>query len=165
MKKSSLVLSCFLLLAGCGSGRLTVMDPLDAGDFVSGVRVQQAKGTVPAEPEMTQEFETLLKEKLEEKGIKEGKSLTLSYRFIQINEGSRAARWFFGGIGNAGEGTLTVEVTYLNQNGKAIAKITSEGKISSGFGGGSFSNALEHAANEIAAYTAKALNIKKPEDA
>ncbi len=50
------------------------------------------------------------------------------------------------GIGNAGEGSLTIEVTYADQSGKQLGKIMSEGKIGSGFFGGSSDDAIEKAA-------------------
>jgi len=60
--------------------------------------------------EITDKFETHLREKLNEASFKDNKYLTLHYRFIQLNEGNQFARWFLGGIGNVGEGTLTTEI-------------------------------------------------------
>lgn len=59
-----------------------------------------------------------------------------------------------GGLGNCGEGTLIVEASFVDASGKEVGKVKSEGRIGAGFFGGSFSNALERAAEEIAKYTA-----------
>lgn len=57
------------------------------------------------------------------------------------------------GLGNAGEGSLTIEATYVDAEGTELATIHAEGKISSGFFGGDFTLAIEKAAKEIADYT------------
>lgn len=79
--------------------------------------------------------------------------MTIRYRFVQYNAGNQFTRWFWGGIGNAGEGTLTVEAKYFDSQGKEICVIQSEGKIGSGFFGGSFDYAMDKAAKEIVEYT------------
>lgn len=83
----------------------------------------------------------------------QGSELIITYRFVQYDPGNQFTRWFWGGIGNAGEGTITLEATYVDSFGKLLAKIQSEGKIGSGFFGRYFSLALEKAAEEIAEYT------------
>ena len=56
----------------------------------------------------------------------------------------------FGGVGNAGEGSLTIEAIFISTEGEELAKIHSEGRIGSGFFGGEFSSAIDKAAMEIA---------------
>ncbi len=82
-----------------------------------------------------------------------GKELTLKYRFIQFQEGSQFERWFWGGIGNAGEGSITCEVLFLDPAGAEVAKIQSEGRIGSGFFGGSIHDALGKMGEEVGKYT------------
>jgi hypothetical protein len=74
------------------------------------------------------------------------------YRFVQFNPGSQFSRWFWGGIGSAGKGTMTVEAKFLDSNDKELVKIQSEGEIASGFLGGGFNLAIQKAAKEIAEY-------------
>jgi hypothetical protein len=78
--------------------------------------------------------------------------LKIHYRFIQFNPGSQFSRWFWGGIGSAGKGSLTVEVRFLDGSGRELAKIQSEGEITSGAFGGSFDFAVQKAATEVAEY-------------
>ncbi|MBN1958526.1 MAG: hypothetical protein JXQ81_06530 [Desulfuromonadales bacterium] len=49
----------------------------------------------------------------EEGAFERGPELKITYRFIQYNPGNQFTRWFWGCIGNAGEGTMTVEAKYL----------------------------------------------------
>ncbi|HSK29843.1 MAG TPA: hypothetical protein VLA17_07755, partial [Candidatus Limnocylindria bacterium] len=57
------------------------------------------------------------------------------------------------GIGNTGEGSLTVEAKFFDNADKELATIQAEGRIGSGFFGGDFSFALDKAAEKIAEYT------------
>ena len=150
-----------LILQACGSGRTLVLDPVKNPHQSGGIRIcsTQSSTEVPEEIKIT--FDTLLREKLyKEEGVKEGSETTLNYRFVQMNEGSRFKRWFLGGSGHSGEGTLTTEVTYLDKNNTVIGKIHTEGKIGSGMFGGGFSNAIETAVDQIVQYT---LSTFKPE--
>lgn len=70
--------------------------------------------------------------------------LTISYRFIQFDQGNKFSRWLLGGLGNAGEGSVTIESKFFNREGKEIGKIQTEGKIGSGFLGGSFETSIDH---------------------
>jgi uncharacterized protein DUF4410 len=142
-----------LVLAGCGTGKTMVMEPGESRK-ASSIAVVEGQSTVTVPAEATAMFKNKLDEMLFEKGgIKKGQDVTLTYRFVQFNEGSRFKRWLTGGIGNAGEGNLTIEVTYSDGSGKQLGKIVSEGKIGSGFFGGSSDNAIEKAAEEVASYT------------
>jgi hypothetical protein len=106
--------------------------------------------------EVMKTWETKLDEFLyKEGGYKKGPGLTITYRFLQYNPGDQFSRWFWGGIGNAGQGSLTVDAMYTDSSGQQLGKIQCEGVISSGFFGGDFSFAVEKAANEIAEYTKK----------
>jgi len=88
-----------------------------------------------------------------EGGFQRGKELKISYRFIQYDPGSQFTRWFWGGIGNAGEGSLTIETKYYDPNDKELATINVEGRIGSGFFGGALAEAIDRAAEKVAEYT------------
>jgi len=88
-----------------------------------------------------------------EGAFQKGSELTIRYRFVQFDAGSQFTRWFLGGIGNSGEGSLTIEAKYFDMAGKELSVIQTEGRIGSGFFGGDFSFALQKAAEEIADYT------------
>jgi hypothetical protein len=145
---------CFLI--GCGAGKTLVMEPPTSKKSVRSVEIVQGKCTVEVPEEVVKTLETKLSELLyKEGGYTNGPELTITYRFLQCNPGSQLSRWFWGGIGNAGQGSLTVEATYTDPSNKQLCKIQCEGVISSGAFGGDFSFAVEKAANEIAEYTKK----------
>jgi hypothetical protein len=142
------------VLSSCGTGRVIVLQSVHNVPSNPGIRIQAAKDTVKTSQEISNKFSKYLSEALyTEEKICWGDDILLKYRFLQINEGNRLARWFTAGIGNAGEGSLTIEATYYDKSDKLLGKIHTEGKIGSGFFGGSIDSALEKAASEIAAYT------------
>ncbi len=149
----SSLLAPILLLAGCGVGKTMVLKRPPTDTKVSSVEVAEDAATVKVPQEVSATFASNLKRLLcAEKAVKAA-DLKLTYRIIQFDPGNQAARWFWGGIGNAGEGSMTVEAKYLDNVGREIASIQTEGKIGSGFFGGSFESAIARAAEKIAEYT------------
>jgi len=57
-----------------------------------------------------------------------------------------------GGLGNMGEGSLTIETKFYDSADKELATIQTEGRIGSGFFGGSYGEALDKAAEKIAEF-------------
>ena len=143
------------LLGGCGSGRTLVADtPRQQAKTVSHVVIERVANTVQVPDEAEQDFEKNLRTRLYEKaGFKEGNELRIRYRFVQFDPGNQFSRWFWGGLGNTGEGSLTIEATFLDESGSQLSTIQAQGSINSGFFGGSFSLAIDKAAQEIAEYT------------
>lgn len=130
---------------------------------VNQVQVVRNENAVSVPEEIQRYFEKHLHKKLYADGLVRNGSqgITLNYRFVQYTEGSRLARYMLGGIGNIGESSLTIEVTFFDNQGNFIGKIISEGKISSGVFGGSSNNAIEKAAEEIASYTRDCINASR----
>jgi hypothetical protein len=148
MKKylSLLTFSFAFLLQGCGAGKLTVLDPINDSEKAQSLRIKEGKHTLAVPKESIETFEKKFKEKLyKDTSLTEGDDIQIVYRFIQYNEGSRFARYFLGGIGNAGEGSLTIELVFIKRDGTQIGKIQTEGKIGSGFAGGSMDSAVDSA--------------------
>ncbi len=151
--KAFSLLSVFLI-TGCGVGRAMIVKPPEAKLRVNSVEFTEGISpvAVPADVKAT------LTEKLNqylygEGGFQRGKELKISYRFIQYDPGSQFTRWFWGGIGNAGEGSLTIETKYYDPNDKELATINVEGRIGSGFFGGALAEAIDRAAEKVAEYT------------
>jgi Domain of unknown function (DUF4410) len=155
------LLTALVICTACGAGKTLVMKPLDTQAQISSIDVVEEKATVTVPDDVRQTLSAKLSQALYEEGtFAKGPEMTIRYRFIQYNPGSQFTRWFWGGIGNAGEGSLTVEATYVDASGNELATIQSEGKIGSGFFGGEFTLAVEKAANEIAEYTKQ--HFKRP---
>ncbi len=148
MKKyfSLLTIGLAFLVQGCGAGKLTVLDPINNSEKTQTVRIKEGKHTLTVPKESIETFEKKFKERLySNTSLTEGDDIQIVYRFIQYNEGNRFARYFLGGIGNTGEGSLTVELVFIKHDGTQIGKIQAEGKIGSGFAGGSMDSAVESA--------------------
>jgi len=76
------------------------------------------------------------------------------------NPGDRLSRWFWGGIGNAGEGMVVVQVRYIDVVGKELARTQVEGRIGSGFFGGSLDDAITKAGEDIVGFTVANFAVK-----
>ena len=141
-----------LTIAACGAGKTMVMEPGAEMIKVASVELHEGKSMVNCPPAVVAQFRSKLEAQLcKPGGFVQGDDLNPTYQFIQYNPGDQFTRWFFGGIGNAGESSITVQALYTDQGGRQVGKIMSEGKIGSGAFGGSMD--LERAADEVAQYT------------
>jgi len=144
-----------VLVAACGTGRTLVMESPQRRAF-SAVTVMRADDTVPVPEVYRAQFSNKIRELLygtkEKPGpFAEGNGLTIRIRVVQFTEGSQFQRWFWGGIGNAGEGSMHIVSDFLDGSTK-LAQTQMEGRISSGFFGGSMKEAVDKAAEETARY-------------
>lgn len=154
MKKSILVLPLLALLSGCaGSGTTMVLDAPTQTHMAKTYCLVEGKSTVGCDGAIKRQFEDEIKERFAESGMVPGSDLIIEYRFIQFDEGSRFVRYFAGGLGNAGEGAMTIEIVFKNKNNEVLNKIQVGGRITAGVFGGSFDNAVEQAANQVVKYT------------
>lgn len=154
------VLATFLI--GCGTGRTMVLNsPSSSSEIYSStISLLNIESSVDIPDIAIVEFEEKLNKYLyKSEGFNRGNELQLKCRFIQFDKGDQFTRWFWGGLGNAGEGSLTIEAIFLSTEGEELAKIHSEGRIGSGFFGGEFSNAIDKAAKEIAEYAVSKYKI------
>jgi hypothetical protein len=154
LRYGALLLFAGFILAGCGVGRAMVVKPPEAKLRVNSIQVMEGNSPVPVPADVKMTFTDKLNQYLYgEGGFQRGAELKISYRFIQYDPGSQFSRWFLGGIGNTGEGSLTVEAKYLDPSDKEVATINVEGRIGSGFFGGALSEAIDKAAEKVAEYT------------
>ena len=156
LRSGAFVLIAGLMLAGCGVGRAMVIKPPDAKVVVRSVQATEGSSPVAVPPDVKTDFANKLNQYLydqEEGGFQKGPELTISYRFIQYDPGNQFTRWFWGGIGNAGEGSLTIEAKYFDSTNKELATVNVEGRIGSGVFGGALSDAVNKAAEKVAEYT------------
>lgn len=144
---------CILILQGCGSSRVVVLEPVKPVKNVVGIHLDAGSHTTKVDREYVDVFESVIREKLyKEYAFKDGRDLTIRYRFIQFDPGSRFTRYMLGGLGNAGEGSMTVEFIFFDEQNQEVGKIHTEGKIGSGFFGGSTDSAVESAAEALLRY-------------
>jgi hypothetical protein len=149
-------LAC-LLLAACGTGRTMVMEPVAEKVAFDAVKLERATDSVAVPDELRAMFVDKLRLDLygtaEKAGpFKEGEGLTVRVKVVQFEAGSQFQRWFWGGIGNQGEASMQL-LTEFFQGDRKLAHIQTEGRIGSGFFGGSVQSAVEKAASEVSTYT------------
>lgn len=153
------LLTVLALASGCGASRTMVLDLPEEKVVADSIEIVRGESTVQVPEEVVTRFEEELRKNLyegkegEEAPFAEGSGLKLEYCFIQYDKGNQFARYMWGGIGNAGEGTMTVLVRYLDSGDQEVARIQSEGKIGSGFFGGSMKSAINRCAEEVSNYT------------
>lgn len=146
-----LAAATFAAIAGCATATTTVLEPTTSAVKASTINITRGDDTVPVEEEYGAYFRTKLGEELYTAGaFSQGDALALQYRFIQLDQGSRAERYLLGPI--AGKGSMTIEIVFLDAEGNELSKIHTGGEVSGGFFGGSFKSALDKAAKEAAEY-------------
>lgn len=160
--EKGIALSAILVLVlanlGCTSGRTMVMAPPSERLKADSANVVMDTPTVSVPPGVVLAFAAGLDNALfvGEQGktapFTKGPKLTLNCRIIQFASGSQFKRWLAGGIGGYGEGSMTVEVRFMNSDGKEISKIQSDCKIGAGVFGGSIEEALGKCVEEISTY-------------
>jgi hypothetical protein len=89
----------------------------------------------------------------------EGDALTIRVKVVQFEAGSQFQRWFWGGIGNQGEASMQL-LTEFFEGDQKLAHIQTEGRIGSGFFGGSVKSAVDKAVSEISTYAVQ--NFAQP---
>ena len=157
----------YLLLSACGTGRTMVMEPPAERKSYASAMLERAADSVTVPEELRVMFRDQLRKKLygtaEQPGpFTEGAGLTIRVKIVQFEAGNQFERWFWGGIGNQGEASMQLLTEFLDGDRK-LAHIQTEGRIGSGFLGGSVKSAIEKATSEISAYAVE--NFAVPEQA
>jgi hypothetical protein len=156
LRRAAMGLLLGLAMTGCGAGRTMVMEPPTERRSFEFATVENSTDTIA----MPDEYRTRLTQKVQEGlygtaekpgSFKNAAGLKVTLRVVQFEPGSQFQRWFWGGLGNQGEGSLHVLAEFYDGD-KKLAYIQTEGRIGSGAFGGSLNSAVDKAANEIAEY-------------
>jgi hypothetical protein len=155
---SAVALVC-LFLTACGTGRTMVMEPVAERKAFTAAKLERASDSVEVPEELRSMFLDKLRADLYGTADKagpfsEGDGLTIRVKVVQFEAGSQFQRWFFGGIGNQGEASMQLLTEFFDGERK-LANIHTEGRIGSGFFGGSVESAIGKAVGEISTYAVK----------
>ena len=85
--------------------------------------------------------------------FRRGDGITVRYRYVGFNEGSRVGRYLTAGIG--GSSKVLLEADFVGPNGTLLARVRGEGSVSGGLFGGSNKTGIDKAIEEIADYAAR----------
>jgi hypothetical protein len=155
---SAVALVC-LFLTACGTGRTMVMEPVAERKVFTAAKLERASDSVEVPEELRSMFTDKLRADLYGTADKagpfsEGDGLTIRVKVVQFEAGSQFQRWFFGGLGNQGEASMQL-LTEFFEGDRKLANIHTEGRIGSGFFGGSVESAIGKAVGEISTYAVK----------
>ncbi len=162
MRSIGLAIVSIVVLFGCGGvtrRETVILKPVQATQTpFKFVNIIESEHTVAVDADMKEHFRTTLSNMLygtdDTLGtFKKGDGLTIKYRFIRAEKGSQFTRWLAGGVSEAGKGSFTVEVVYLDRTGAELGRIRAEVILGAGPFGTPFMWAIEFAAKEIAEYT------------
>ena len=129
-----IIVAIAIVLTGCGTARTFVLEPVAQHDKYENVLLVADNPNVEVPSATRERIESVIRKGLYKKGpFKVGNDLEIRYTFISHDGGNRFTRWFLGGIGNSGEGSVAVTVRYLDKDGKQLAKTQVDGRIGSGF--------------------------------
>jgi len=162
MKPKSYLKVLFLLLAllasSCNTSKFSSSDAITSS-FSGGVQIVHSADEVNVSNAVKQTFNEHLAHNLFcHKGFNHGSDITVEYHFVSFNRGSRILKCLGGGLGQCGEGSLTIEATCKSRQGDVLGVIQSDARIGSSLIGRAIDQAIFEAAEEIASYANSLLN-------
>ena len=156
------ILACVIAAGGgCGSARLRVVEPPpDNPPRVSTLKIIEARHAVDVPDKRRANFLDRFRRAMYEKGaFKPGEEMTIEYRFLVYDEGSRVKRHVIGF--GAGEAEILVQAVFKDTTGQPLGRVETTGRVTSGIVGGDFKDAFNRAAEKIAAYAAETYGNRK----
>lgn len=144
-----------LALSACASSVLTVEQPYAGQQRYSMATLQYDKSSVPVDDDNLSYTRAKLDQALfggPSPIFQRGAGLTIRYRYVGFNEGSRVGRYLLPGI--AGGSKIVLETDFVAPDGKVLATVRGEGEVRGGFLGGSNKSGIDKAVREVADYAA-----------
>jgi|CXWL01.1.fsa_nt_gi hypothetical protein len=148
-------------LGGCAPGRTFVLEPATSTPSLMSVAFERDHSTVQVQEDVAQSFERRLETRFKGKvdiEAPESADLVLRYRFVLYDTGSAATRLGSGVAGvlgspfyGLGDGSIGVEVAFVDRDGRHVGRILVDGALSGVFG--TSEGALDTAASSVAQYT------------
>ncbi len=140
-------------LVACTSSNLTVEQASRAPVRINAVNLEPQESTV----QVSADAQSYLIERMrnaflggEAPAFAQGQDLTVRYKFVSFERGSRAARYLLPGI--AGGSTMIVEAEFVTPDGQVISRVRGQGQVGGGLAGGSHNSAIDSAVNQIREY-------------
>ena len=156
MKNTIIAIAAMLTLSACANSALTV-ENANRSDYRSETAVVERDRDMPISVDA--ENLTYTQRQLEEAlfagdapVFAKGDGLTIRYRYVGFNEGSRVGRYLTGGL--SGGSKVVLEVDFVDPNGAVLSTVRGEGTVSGGMFGGSNKSGIDKAVKRVAEYAA-----------
>lgn len=152
-----------LPLAACASSNLTVEQPMRAAPMrVTTVTLQQDQSNVTVTDDAKTYLDTRMRDAFydgETPAFRQGNDLTVRYRFVSFERGSRALRYLVPFI--AGGSTMIVEAEFIDPQGNVLSRVRGQGQVNGGIAGGSHNSAIESAVGQIRDYAVQTFGQRR----
>lgn len=140
-------------VSGCASNHLIVDEAVTAPVHAQTVKLDYQ----PTGAAVTEDAAAYLQRKMQEAffgndgGFTQGNDLTVRYRFVGFDRGSRLGRYLLGGLAG-GEAEMTIQAEFVAPDGAVLGKVQAQSRVHGGFFGGSSNSAIDGAVKEIRDY-------------
>lgn len=144
-----------LSLSACTSSMLTVEQPYAGGQQFTAASVAQARSSVAIDPDDLTYTHRALEDALvsgQSPVFAPGQQLTIRWRYVGFDEGSRIGRWLAPGV--AGGSKIVLEADFMDQAGQVLSTVRSQAEVGAGLIGGTGKSGIDKAVEEIADYAA-----------
>ncbi|MGB3796834.1 MAG: hypothetical protein WA957_11085 [Alteraurantiacibacter sp.] len=144
-----------LMLSACANSALTVEQPYRGAQKFSTAMVQYDASTVGVDDENIAYTTKKMEQALfggDTPVFSQGSGLTVRYRYVGFDEGSRFGRYLSGGL--AGGSKVVLETEFVSPTGEVLATVRGEGTVGGGLAGGSNKTGIDKAVEKVADYAA-----------
>ena len=145
----------FSSTSACANSSLLVEEPNSSSYRTSTANIEYDKSSVAVDADNVAYTQQKMEEAFfggDQPLFDKGQGLSVKYRYVAFDEGSRAARYLLGPI--AGGSKIVLEVDFVNPDGTVLSTVRGEGTVAGGFFGGSNKTGIDKAIDEIADYAA-----------
>ena len=156
MKNFVFAIVASVALSACASSVLTVEKPYAGQQRFSTATLAYDQSSVPVDADNLGYTQRKLDQALfggASPIFQRGAGLTVRYRYVGFNEGSRVGRYLAPGI--AGGSKIVLETDFVAPDGTVMATVRGEGEVRGGFLGGSNKTGIDRAVRDIADYAAR----------
>jgi len=155
MKKILLSCAAALTLSACANSALIVEDPNTTSYRTDSATIVYDESRVAVDADNVSYTQNKMEEAFfggDTPLFQKGDGITVRYRYVAFDEGSRLGRYMLGGI--TGGSKVLLEVDFVNPEGEVLSTVRGEGTVSGGFMGGSNKSGIDKAVDEVADYAA-----------
>lgn len=155
MKKILFAAAAAVALSGCASSMLSVEKPYAGTQRFDTASVVYDESSVPVDADNLEYTKNKMEAAFyegESPIFTKGDGLTVKWRYVGFNEGSRLGRYMLPGI--AGGSKILLEADFVDADGTVLSTVRGEAEVGGGFAGGSNKTGIDKAVKEIATYAA-----------